>query len=238
MEEEKDQNKIDFKALEDAEPSPGQPLPEFRKLERSKNDFILAGVCGGLANYLRIDPGILRIILVLSMFLGGWGIVVYIITVFLIPPEKKPIELPNAEKQKIRKTNNRTLLGSILLFLGLYILFSNFGFIIYLSPFNLSWNFIIPLFALLISLYLVVNRQYVEDRSDASAPKHLTRSMTDKRLLGVCGGIADYLNVDSAIVRVIWVIASYITAGTGVLVYVLFVFILKNKEELNEGTVS
>src|ERR1700737_3893157 len=44
---------------------------ESRRLFRADNDKILGGVCAGLANYLRLDPAIVRIIFVLITF--GWG---------------------------------------------------------------------------------------------------------------------------------------------------------------------
>lgn len=47
------------------------------------------------------------------------------------------------------------------------------------------------------------------------------RSRTDRRLLGVCGGIAYYFGVDSTMVRVIAVILLFVTFPTAVLAYVL-----------------
>ena len=42
----------------------------------------------------------------------------------------------------------------------------------------------------------------------AGERRRLMRSVTDRRIAGVCGGIADYLNVDSTIVRLAWVVLS------------------------------
>jgi len=38
------------------------------------------------------------------------------------------------------------------------------------------------------------------------ASKHLVRSMSDKKIAGVCGGIADYFDIDSSVVRLLWVL--------------------------------
>ena len=46
--------------------------------------------------------------------------------------------------------------------------------------------------------------------------KKLKRSLTDRKWLGVCGGIAEYLNVDSTVVRLLWVIFSA-AGGSGVI---------------------
>lgn len=50
--------------------------------------------------------------------------------------------------------------------------------------------------------------------------KRLTRSMDDKILGGVCGGIARYLEVDPTLIRVLWVLAIFLMGG-GVLAYIV-----------------
>ncbi len=54
----------------------------------------------------------------------------------------------------------------------------------------------------------------------ASGPRRLTRSVTDRKLGGVCGGLADYLGLDVAIVRVLAVI-SIVFWGIGGLAYLI-----------------
>lgn len=51
-------------------------------------------------------------------------------------------------------------------------------------------------------------------------PKRLYRSGKDKVLGGVCGGIAEYLNVDPVLIRLLWVAMS-LTWGAGILVYII-----------------
>jgi phage shock protein C len=53
--------------------------------------------------------------------------------------------------------------------------------------------------------------------------KQLTLSVKDKKIAGVCGGIAEYLDVDPTIVRLIWVALSVVPGGFigGLLAYVL-----------------
>lgn len=65
---------------------PGQPL------RRSRNDRVIAGVIGGLADYLGLDPTLSRIAYVLlSIFSAAFpGILVYILLWILIPPEGSP----------------------------------------------------------------------------------------------------------------------------------------------------
>lgn len=40
------------------------------------------------------------------------------------------------------------------------------------------------------------------------AQKRLMRSVTDRKIAGVCGGVADYLEMDSSVVRIIWVLLA------------------------------
>ena len=56
-------------------------------------------------------------------------------------------------------------------------------------------------------------------------PKRLTRSSTDKKIAGVCGGLAEYFDIDATIVRVLWILAVFF-AGTGILVYIILWIVL------------
>jgi phage shock protein C len=58
-----------------------------------------------------------------------------------------------------------------------------------------------------------------------SAPKRLMRSSTDKKIGGVCAGLANYFDLDPTIVRVIWFLAVFF-AGAGLLVYVILWIVL------------
>ena len=57
-----------------------------RKLTRSTTDRRIAGVCGGLANYLTVDPVVLRIIFLISLVFGGLGFWAYLV-IWRIAPE-------------------------------------------------------------------------------------------------------------------------------------------------------
>lgn len=54
--------------------------------------------------------------------------------------------------------------------------------------------------------------------------KRLTKSY-DRKLCGVCGGIAEYFNIDPTIVRLLWVILV-LCAGTGILAYIIAAIIM------------
>ncbi len=59
-----------------------------KRLYRSRIDRMIAGICGGLAKYFDIDPTIVRVLFVVSIFIGGGGIVAYIILWIVVPEEQ------------------------------------------------------------------------------------------------------------------------------------------------------
>jgi phage shock protein C len=60
---------------------------EPKKLYRSKRDRVLGGVCGGLGNFFNIDPVFVRVLWVVSFFVGGIGLLGYLIAWIIIPEE-------------------------------------------------------------------------------------------------------------------------------------------------------
>jgi phage shock protein C len=60
----------------------------MKKLCRSTIDRKIAGVCGGLGEYCNIDPVIPRIIFVILLFVGGVGVLGYIIMWVVIPKKQ------------------------------------------------------------------------------------------------------------------------------------------------------
>lgn len=64
---------------------------------------------------------------------------------------------------------------------------------------------------------------------DSGAPR-LTRSTADRKIAGVCGGLAEYLKVDSTLVRLVWAILTVVPGAIvlGVVAYLLAWFIIPN----------
>lgn len=56
--------------------------------------------------------------------------------------------------------------------------------------------------------------------------RRLYRSGKDRILGGVCGGIAEYLDVDPVIIRLLWVVLTVAALGTGIILYILFWIII------------
>lgn len=86
-----------------------------KKLFRSTDDRVLGGVSGGIASYFGTDPVVIRVLFILSIFLGGAGLLAYLI-LWIITPEAKsitekmqmqgePVTISNIE-QNIKKNFN------------------------------------------------------------------------------------------------------------------------------------
>ncbi len=60
--------------------------------------------------------------------------------------------------------------------------------------------------------------------------KKLTKSRDNVMLAGVCGGIAEYFNVDPTLVRVGYLIFTFIGAGSPLLLYIILAFIMPEAE--------
>jgi len=62
----------------------------MKRLYRSTTDMKIAGVCGGLAEYFKIDPTIIRIIFIILLLPGGFpGFIPYVIMWIVVPVKPK-----------------------------------------------------------------------------------------------------------------------------------------------------
>ncbi|WP_455666287.1 PspC domain-containing protein [Phocaeicola sp.] len=59
--------------------------------------------------------------------------------------------------------------------------------------------------------------------------KKLTRSSSNKMVAGVCAGLADYFGWDVTIVRVVYTLATFFTAFSGVIVYIILWIVMPEK---------
>lgn len=66
-----------------------------------------------------------------------------------------------------------------------------------------------------------------------SKPRRLTRSNRNKMIAGVCGGLAEYLNVDPTVMRVLYVLVSILSAVfPGIVAYIVLMFLMPPPEEV------
>ncbi len=70
-----------------------------KRLYRSRQNRQISGVCGGIADYLAIDPTLVRLFWALFALAGGPGVVLYIILIVIVPEEPEFVQT-SAEKVK------------------------------------------------------------------------------------------------------------------------------------------
>ncbi len=83
--------------------------PPRGRLYRDESDKILGGVCGGLANYLRVDPTIIRLVFALITFGAGTGILLYILLWIILP--SKSLQQTSSTKRLYRNPEQKVIAG-------------------------------------------------------------------------------------------------------------------------------
>ena len=64
-------------------------MEEPRKLYRSRNQRMVAGVCGGLAEYFNVDATLIRVLFLVLSVVGGSGLVIYLVMWIIVPDASK-----------------------------------------------------------------------------------------------------------------------------------------------------
>ena len=233
---------------------------------------MIDGVCGGLSEYLGVDPTIVRILWVLVTLMGGAGILLYIAAMIIMPVNLEHVVSPAApptvqsSKGRSRKKKSSThpsssptgkstpagstaagpdarkFWGALFVIVGVLILFSNLGFFhwYWIRWWDLSWSVVLPLILILAGVALIyysyskgrfliatghVGAEGAETTA-AGGVKALRRSKTDKKVFGVCGGLGKYLELDSTVVRLVFVLVILASFGIGILLYLLMALLL------------
>ena len=218
-------------------------MPDFeelknKKLRRSQANRMIGGVCGGIAEYFAIDPTVVRIIWVAISLLGGFGVLVYLASLFIIPnnPDQTPVE---GSESMIKDKN--LFWGSLLIIVGLFLILRQMGLFYTFHFWNIPWQSVWAIVLITIGGILLYNRlkDDQEDSEEKPVGKKLYRSRVQKMIAGVCGGLAEYFELDVSIIRILWVIGTFITAGFGVIVYIVMVILFhESPEQLEDKSIK
>lgn len=87
---------------------------ERKRLYKSKDDAMLFGVCGGVAEYFGIDSTIIRLLVAVFCLCLGTGVIAYLISALVIPsrPGEEPcVRMPGGEKKLRRSATDKTICG-------------------------------------------------------------------------------------------------------------------------------
>ncbi|MCB0130469.1 MAG: PspC domain-containing protein [Caldilineaceae bacterium] len=231
-----------------------------RTIYRHPTDKMVAGVCGGLAEFLGWDATFIRLFwVVMTLATGGGGFLAYLALWLLLP-------VGTMESGQLRAAtialNERNMIRAAyaLIGLGALWLLANVG--VLGNLWGLAWSLLSVFFwpALLIGAgYLLLrgsNRDMKGDftrmrgrvkmsmngkvpsgdevkagMKDVKERIPLKRSRQDRMILGVCGGLGRKLGIDANLVRLIWAAFSIGSIGVGVLIYVAVGLLLPEETE-------
>jgi phage shock protein PspC (stress-responsive transcriptional regulator) len=116
-----------------------------KRLYRSRTNRVIGGVCGGLGEYLGVDPVVIRLIWAITFFLGGVGFIAYIICLVVIP------ETPSGVTQVSQTYTSPATLGIII---GAVIIIAG-GLLLLGNIFQWSWRWGWWLWSILLPLALI-----------------------------------------------------------------------------------
>jgi phage shock protein C len=195
-----------------------------KRLYRSQSNKMIAGVCGGIADYFEIDPTLIRLIVVAIALFGGVGLLAYIAAIFIVPNNPEEVHSENSSENLIK--DKSLFWGSLLIIFGLFFLLRQMGFFYGFEFWRIPWQMVWAAFLIIIGFYLLYNRKKKDDTDTFEIKgKKLYRSRSQKMLAGVCGGIAEYFEMDVSIIRILWAIITIASAGFGILIYILMIII-------------
>jgi len=202
----------------------------MKKITRSHEDRIIAGVCSGFAEYFVIDTTIVRLIWIFITIFGGIGLLAYIFSIILIPEgNKNEIKVDKHDDDKEEKL---VMWGIVIIVVGVLLFLRHQPIIRTVwHTFTANWvNIIFAAAFIGVGVYIIINRNKQDDKLTSKIKKaNLHLSETDKKIAGVCGGIAESFNIDSTIIRLFWVLGTFVSAGIGIVLYIICLLVF-NKQ--------
>ncbi len=206
---------------------------------------MIDGVCGGIAEYFGLDSTLVRIAWVLLTFLGGTGILIYIVAMIVMPtnPAVAVAPIPHVLPKQSSRASHK-FWGILFVVVGALWLMSNFGFPFWHHWWGVSWSLLLPTLLILAGVaFLFGGRNYVSSPSDSSQPtegepatassvqpvakaNRFYRSRFDRKIFGVCGGLGEYFRIDATIIRILFIISAFASFGLTVLLYAIMAIVV------------
>ncbi len=211
---------------------------EPRRLYKSRRDRMIDGVCAGIAEYFDIDPTIMRGIFILLVFFGGTGLFLYIGGMIIMPVNPHHLAMIQSGEVQPDNRNASKTFGIILIAFGVLFLMHNFGWFAFHHIWHISWGIVLPVLLILFGMAIIYIHQQSRTQAAADRPgeggeesttntpdqgipnKRLYKSRRNRKLFGVCGGLGDYFEVDPTIVRILFILLTLLSFGTGIILYI------------------
>ncbi len=135
------------------------------RLTRSNSDKIIAGVCGGVAAYLDIDPVFIRLAFLILLFASGIGFPLYVILWIVMPTDessdsinadiiqKNLSEMGESVTKGVNRIGRPGTVGLALILLGAYFLLNEFGLLGWMTG-SIFW----PLVIIGLGIFVLIRR--------------------------------------------------------------------------------
>ncbi len=142
----------------------------MKRLYKSRQNKVIAGVCGGIGEYLNVDPLLIRIIAVIFFFAGGFTLLAYILGMIVIPSQPWETAWAGAAAQnqttgpacgtqyESQNSKGSIIIGSVLMLFGINLLLRNIPFFdsYYWWFWDTGWHFIWPSMLILAGLLVII----------------------------------------------------------------------------------
>ncbi len=215
---------------------------EMKRLYKSRADRMLDGVCGGVAEYFGLDSTLVRLAWVLLTLVGGMGVILYIIAMIIMPANRGEIPAAPEAPAPSRERNSR-FWGILLVAVGTVWFLGNLGLPLWHRWWGMAWDIVLPVMLILAGVAFMFGGRnsfggapLTSAGSPGTAPapdgaagaggrNRLYKSRVERKIFGVCGGVASYFGVDPTIVRLLFIIASFASAGFMLLLYVIMAIV-------------
>jgi phage shock protein PspC (stress-responsive transcriptional regulator) len=194
----------------------------MNRLERARDDRVLVGVCAGLARHLRIDADLVRVAFLLAAAADGMGWIVYAAAYLLVPEESGASASPVSRENGARKA------GLLLVALAVLVHLAASGFdALFPWGWRRTWALLLPLLLLAAGALLIWPR--LREAAGLAPGNRPRRSVSDRVIAGVAGGIGREAGIDPALVR-LGLVAVTVVSWITVPLYVLLVLVLPEEE--------
>lgn len=215
-----------------------QTEPKHERLYRSKVNRTFAGVCGGIAEFFKIDPLIIRLGWIVTTLFAGAGIIAYIAALFIIPENPKQ---EHENKKRMVSPEGSRQWGIILIVIGVFFLLGQLQLFHYFNFHHFQWQTFLAFLLISYGVYLIFNRNKntriaTQDNPGNTDSKNQTnkgfyRISVGKMIAGVCSGLSSYFNIDVTIIRLIWVVATLASGGLPIIAYIAAILIFPIYDE-------
>ena len=224
-------------------------MDTIRRLHKSRADRMLDGICGGVAEYFGLDSTLVRLAWVLAVFLCGTGILLYILAMIIMPTDPSPAPVVNVSPESHGR--NTKFWGILLIVVGSIWFLGNLGLPFWPGWWRFSWDIMLPVLLILAGVaFIFGGRNFLTateppesaagegentPRPVLRSPARLHKSRSDRKVFGVCGGIADFFLIDPTIVRLLFVVATLAAFGFMLLLYIVMAIIVPEEPAAVHG---